>query len=203
MLPKINVTTCPFGLPSHGREVFAEENQLDMALYAWALRWFDRHWADVTLREARQAYERRLLERLQTPPLVFEMGEAICGTGWYAPERWGNEIFRWSGPDRTATVDLPIPPPAARAVRFQVLHITPPGWSGAPEVRLWEKRLPVCKESESAHATIYTAPVEASNPARKYMRLHFVVDETFCPAEIGASTDTRRLGIALSWIEVR
>ena len=142
------------------------------------------------------------MDRPQALPLTISMGEAINGTGWYAPERHGSISFRWSGPECVASVDFSVSAASIEIIRFEVLHCTPVAQRRSLKVYLGEHPVPLRKESESEHATVFNAAVDGSGLKGKYASLRFIVDDTFCPAEVGNNTDTRKLGIALSWIEL-
>jgi len=85
-------------------EILREHNSVDLQLYDFAQQLIER-----------RVFERNMAQLLRSgvysvPPGSFEIpiSGIMPGSGWYAPERDGSTYWRWTGPDRYFTIEVPL-----------------------------------------------------------------------------------------------
>jgi glycosyltransferase involved in cell wall biosynthesis len=218
-------------LPGHLLDRLAQLNRVDLDLYDHGRRLFEARYERMSA-ELLERYGRRthahlgrsvppeviagLLERhhqrrfVQRQPatnaLKLRFDQKMVGTGWHARNSHSaHGTYRWSGPGRRSTVDLPIAAVGDRWLTVSVaLHIT--------DVVLASLRVTVNGEGIRLHrrageagATLVEGRIPASALARTpgCVRIVFEVAETVKPTTIVPdSDDERALGIAVNWLEV-
>lgn len=108
--PRINDDPDPTDpLADLGSEELAllrEHNRIDLDLYEYARR--------MIAWRSRARAVRRMVDHgvYRAPPGSFEvpLDRVVPGSGWYEAEREPGSIWRWTGPDRHFTIDLPLCP---------------------------------------------------------------------------------------------
>src|SRR6202008_4907885 len=89
-----------------------ELNENDLKLYGFAKAIFEERFAAMTDELVRDRYDRRRgagVHRRSSIRVNFD--DPIDGDGWYPPEvNSDGQVFRWTGPGLTASIDLPLPP---------------------------------------------------------------------------------------------
>jgi hypothetical protein len=136
--------------------------------------------------------------------LTFD--QAIDGAGWHHREYEPHHgTFRWTGPSPVATLVLPLARQKALKIRFHVVL-----WIGddvLASLRLMIDGQPVdLEKTVEANSIIFEGDIPASAPAgeARFSQLDFVMDRTISPQSLDPSSqDTRELGIAMNWIEIR
>jgi hypothetical protein len=214
------------------RVELAQLNRFDAELYAYACRLFDQrfelmtrdlidHYAHTVAEELapplplevqigllRQHYERRRAERGALRALRFTFDRPVPGTGWYGVEyNPQHGTFRWTGPDRRSTLQLPLDRELAEArlaLRCRVLLASRPSALKSLRFFVNDQPLPMAQmrtwdgsilcEGALPPLTLIGSP---------FVRITLEVDKTFIPLpnEL-AHQESRHLGVALSWIEL-
>lgn len=136
-------------------------------------------------------------------PLFFaanQTGVSALQSGWGRPEAWGT----WSVGDR-AELAIRVPAELTGGIGLR-LHHRNPGSPGNPPVAItcrvadhvidrWE-----CGDAVRAVTRDLLVPSNIVG-ADGELRLHFEIRNARSPAELGAGSDKRRLGIGIEWIK--
>ncbi len=133
---------------------------------------------------------------LEREPASFE---------WHAPEHDHNfGLLRWTGPASRATIELPVRLAAPLAMRIHIAYALQPAMLDA--LTIDAQGAPV--DVRIARTPIGTWEVSGViDPARHASHAPYV-QVTLCnldaarPVDLGIGTDTRRLGLAVGWIEL-
>ncbi len=162
---------------------------------------------DVLIELLDTHYQQCFVERHSAVPAVrIEVDQKISGRNWQVLERDSSNVgFRWSGPGRCSTIDLPIAAASAVRLRFSVVFAITAEVLTSLAVKVNDQPIQIERRIAEDGATIckgyVSQAVLAGSPG--CARLTFQVEKTVMPHEINpASQDKRRLGIALSWVEV-
>jgi hypothetical protein len=113
--------------------------------------------------------------------------------------------FRWSGPLKRSTVDLPVMADRDLMIEVHILDAITPGILSG--LRLFVYDRPVEFEIEATALGTFVVRAAALYPsnsfANDFLRLTFQVEETLRPCEVRpGSDDQRSLGLAVNWIEI-
>jgi len=217
--PELNISSNKIQLTTLSEQVIeklGQLNKLDVELYEFGQMLFTKRYSEMisTLnREYQQADHNSLYEMLSIEfykknkireiPYRYEFEEVYQRSGWYPLERVNGEMWIWSGPETTSTVDLPFDHTDNLQVRFQVTHFIEFDILESLELRIDDQRIHLIHTIENG-IHLFTGIIPAS-PERTHFprRLSFYVNRTVYPSGMTAeSPDARLLGIALSWIEI-
>lgn len=201
-------------------------NTLDIDLYAHAARLFAERYAGMTedllsryaavgttrLSSPSHATMHDLLERHYEqrfaeahPPvrdLRIDFEEPLSGRGWYPPESLpGHGTVRWTGPECTATLDLPLAADSDLFISFRVVWALEPDALAALTLAVNDRRVALRAWHDHAGATIYAGRIPQATLASEmpFARLAFSIPRT---AATGKPGDPRRLGLLFNWIEI-
>ena len=113
--------------------------------------------------------------------------------------------FRWSGPLKRSTVDLPVKADRDLMIEVHILAAITPDILRS--LRLFVCDRPVEFEIEATTFGTFLMRATALSPANSFaddfLRLTFQVEETLRPCEVQpGSGDRRSLGLAVNWIEI-
>lgn len=144
-----------------------------------------------------------------SPPLLpkrFTFNETLDGVvGWQGRELSARDgVFSWSGPQRSASLDLPCADHHDVVVRFRVIYALRPEVLNTLELTANGERVKLQRTQDEVGAHIYrgVAPRRALQRA-PYLRLTWTVAEALAPSAVVLdSTDARKLGIAVHWVEL-
>lgn len=163
---------------------------------------------EVQIGLLRQHHERRRAERGEPLGLRFTFDRPVPGTGWYGVEyNPQHGTFRWTGPDRQSTLQLPLEPAlAARSLwlRCRILLASRP--SALKSLRFFVNDQPVFV----SQTRVWDGSILCEGPipttalhGRSFATIRLEVDRTVIPAanEL-AYEESRHLGVALSWMEL-
>lgn len=210
--PRFNVTENRLtreALPAHVLARIAELNQQDLKLYEYARRRFAERYAQMIHTLLDDHYRR------ENP--AFRQTIAACritfdqplpqATGWYEPERDARgQAWRWLGPDPSAVVDLPLEPARELRIQFCVRHTITPEILESLTLAVNDQPIACTQAPAEGEGIICTGVIPATviDPTdRRAARISFHVARTLAPATLDPSSDdTRRLGVALSWVEI-
>src|SRR5262249_36579055 len=106
-----------------------ERNQLDSALYSHASQLFAERFGTMVHGLLEREFDEQYRQHPVTDasPVRLSFDQALYGSGWQARERWGTDIaFRWTGPQTTSTLDLPLALHRRATLRFRILAAIAP-----------------------------------------------------------------------------
>jgi ABC-2 type transport system ATP-binding protein len=220
-------------LPQHDLiEQGEQPDTLDAELSAYAQRLFDQRYNQM-LDDLAERYAHTFAEGLTPPfPLEIQIGllrkhhqwrraergamralrftfdRPVPGTGWYGVEyNPQHGTFRWTGPDRRSTLQLPLDRELADAslsLRCHILLASRP--SVLRSLRFFVNDQPVSvTQSRSWDGSILCeGPIPPFVLAgSSFARITLEVDKTVVPSpEELLHQESRHLGVALSWIEL-
>lgn len=136
--------------------------------------------------------------------LRFDLSGQTMPFEWYAPERNRRHgSFRWSGPSRSSTIDLPVVFDTDLLIRIRVIDTITPRTSVAASIR--GARLPSTVKKNfwggfTIEAVAKTSDIAASD---RDFGITIEVDATQRPRDLGINDDTRWLGAAVGWVELQ
>lgn len=176
------------GLSTEDVEILREHNQLDLELYERAVDL-------VTLRELRRALPRLTARNTYLCPdgaFALDLEGPIPGFGWYAVEREGDAVWRWTGPEPRFTVELVL----HRNVSYQCAMLFDPAQGDQPPLitlHVNGTSVPVTIEQLPSSAVArWQVPSSLINPQGGVCLL--AID---CRSTNRIGGDLRRLGIAV------
>ncbi len=137
-------------------------------------------------------------------PRRFRLDHRIVGPGWHAIEdhpRWGP--FRWSGPETTASLHLPLALDRDYRIRIHmplaiVAGTNRAGIALAANGRPHDLAVAAAPEGGWTIEAVLNADKGGAPP----LALTLGVARTTRPVDIGIGGDTRALGLAVDWIEI-
>jgi len=207
-------------------------NRLDTELYERACRLFDQRFdlmtrdlidryahtiaeelapplpLEVQIGLLRQHHQRRRAERGALRALRFTFDRPVPGTGWYGVEyNPQHGTFRWTGPDRRATLQLPLDRELAAAnlsLRCRILLASRPSVLKSLRFFVNDQLIPTT-QTRSWDGSILC---EGAIPplaliGSRFARITLEVAKTVIPAPSELTyQESRHLGVALSWIEL-
>jgi hypothetical protein len=92
------------GLSDEDLAILGEYNDIDLALYDYARRLIERRAFQISMRELTRS------GTYEIPNGSFEIAisDIIPGSGWYEHEQQGDVSWRWTGPGRYFTIEVPL-----------------------------------------------------------------------------------------------
>jgi hypothetical protein len=236
-VPKLREATTPAeieGLSADTRAMLEKCNRLDLKLYRYAERQFEKQMAAMVqhLHEFAKPGEPRpetwteqpevmntLLDRYYTEcqrqhltpksRIQVDFSRAWQGSGWHQREKMAvdDSVFRWTGPSTTATLDLPLSHKADATLALRVINAVDMDILESLSLSVNDQPVPL-KLVDGAGTLIRTyeaiAPQAVLESDRPFVRLGLTVDRTLAPsAKEEWNPDTRKLGVAVHWVEAR
>ncbi len=135
----------------------------------------------------------------------FGLEEQLGGFEWYGVETDGSRTFRWSGPSRFSTVELPVSCADPVLVRACVIFHYQKDLSRDVDLMVNGTLIPHAVTSGAAGDTVLEAVVPNTITelhAGRPFSVSFRVKRTRRPSDIGDIADERWLGLAVSWVEL-
>jgi ABC-2 type transport system ATP-binding protein len=209
-----------------------QPNQFDIELYEHACRLFEQRF-DLMVRDLIDRYAHTLAEGLVPPlpldvhvgllrkhyqwrrsergalrALRFTFDRPVPGTGWYGVEyNPQHGTFRWTGPDRRSTLQLPIDPEFAEvSVSLRCHILLASRLSVLKSLRFFINDQPVAiSQTRSWDGSILCEGVipPIALAGSPFARIMLEVDRTVIPSPNELMhQESRHLGVAVSWIEL-
>lgn len=180
-------------------------NSYDVQLYNFGRKLFEhRYMLMVAKREKKYAW---CQEFTKTSTLWSNFKRVYPGQGWYISEnhpRYGN--IRWSGPETTSYLYLPIIDDRNLIIRFRVLRAVSPQVLDSLELFVNNCKVNLTRRSEGRQeAMIFEGQVSKSavKRARGLSAFMFKVSQTIQPSEFNPQNqDVRKLGLCYDWLHV-
>ena len=205
-------------------------NRLDVELYQYSKQIFESRYSQMIKDLKENYYEERfsnmsfskmmyeLLEKhyekcLQqtkiklSTSIEYDFRQRFTGSGWYYRENYNASgiIFRWTGPDTTSVIDLPLAKDKDLQIEFRVLMCLSENILQSLNLHVNDYpvdiRILYCNEGR----TIFTGVIPKSvlQNEKPYTRLAFNVSHTISPNSIDpSSNDMRLLGVAIDYIKI-
>lgn len=209
--PRVNTAQAPFdssSISDRAMERLREITALDQRLYDLAAARFARAVEGLGAGWQERAYESAMAARPRVSEVRFGFGQAIEGGGWHGRERAPEgPVRRWTGPEATAWMDLPLEPGRPLRLRFRasaraldVIQGVRVLVNGAEvDLRSW----PLAVPERARRVFDGVIPAEALGRRREFTRVEFRVPRTICPAEQNpGAQDKRQLGLCFEWLEI-
>jgi Sulfotransferase family len=181
------------GLTDEELAIVYEHNTIDLQLYDFARRMLKGRSFDRSIREmVRNGV-------YQVPPASFEieMSGIIPGSGWYAAESAGQTSWRWTGPGRRFTLEVPLRQDVS--YRFD-MTFSDPRPAGPGDITVEVNDYPMAFELWSeGHLFRCAIVIEQGMLARSdgICRIEIDTGETSQPS----ASDLRQLGISVQKVE--
>lgn len=157
------------------------------------------HQWNQTLKGTRARFGRDELRQL-TSRERFPVPDDSGWMEWHLEEhdpRFG--AFRWSGPQRRATIDVPLLATRPFTVRVHIIASIPGALT--PGLSLNGKELSVTLQRTQHGTHLVTAQVPRQLLSEDPISITIEAVDTARPCDLGINADTRRLGVAVNWIE--
>lgn len=210
------------------RENSAGRDALDEALYSYGRQLFERRYERME-RDLTDRYAHAFADKLQPPlplelvhdllrqhaerlrddgprALRFSFDRPVPGSGWHGVEYNPHHgTFRWTGPEPIATLQLPLAPDLADhdlTLRCRVLRVSRPSLLRSLHVSVNGRPISLAQTRRWDGSVICEGPLpRALLTGTPFAQIVLDVGQTYMP-EGGEHRDTRRLGVALSWLEL-
>lgn len=209
--PRRNTAKAGFDLSTvsaRAMDRLREITALDQELYDHAAARFDATMQEVTPARVEAAYAASMAARPRLAGVRLDFACPFEGKGWYDRERGADGVVRrWTGPEPTAWMDLPLETGRALRLRFKAGAQTMDVIAGVRVAlngvelpcRSWPITVP--ETAKRVFDVVLPADVLASQP--EFARIEFRLPRTVCPAEESpGSKDQRRLGLRFEWFEL-
>jgi hypothetical protein len=219
-------------IPQRILQQLIERNALDLELYCFAERLFEDRLAEMkrllleqhgdprpahmrgplSLEVLRALLERHYERRFATArqPIReahFGLDRAIDGMGWQKVEDIGvHGPSRWTGPDRTASVDLPLERDQDLVVEFRILMALAPDVLDSLTLRVDNHPIALSRSDDPAGGYLFRGlvPRSALTSTRSFVRLEFSVNRMLAPRDVlSENQDKRQLGVLFNRLVVR
>ena len=136
----------------------------------------------------------------------LELTEDTPGFEWHLLETMAPfGAFRWSGPSPRSSIRLPVPADQAVAISARNLFaVTPATLTGLCVLLNGDSAAATLERQEDGSCTLRVRHDGHPKPEAGAggVLLTLQVPRTISYAELGQGTDTRRLGIAVNWVEI-
>jgi hypothetical protein len=209
--PRQNTAKTPFDpstISPRAMERLREVTALDQQVYDHAAERFAANMDSVTPERVEASYARCMGERPRVSELHLGFEKAFEGRGWYDRERGADGVVRrWTGPEPTAWIDLPLETSQPLRLRFKVgaqsLDVIQGSRVALNGVEIPADSWPLALPETPKRVFDLTLPAEALAASREFGRIEFRLPRTVTPAnEFPGSDDRRSLGLYFEWLEV-
>jgi hypothetical protein len=177
------------GLNDKDMEILRDNNDIDLPLYQYAQRLIERR--------SFQHHMGQLVGKgiYQVPPGSFEipMAGVMPGSGWYEPEVENGSSWRWTGPGRHFTVEVPLRADASYRLKVDFGSLRPLGEDDfAAEVNHVAVAIDLTHDGGSYHGEL-TVPRDLLRLNAGFCLIRFDTRET---TKLAAA-DIRALGVSV------
>ena len=195
-----------------GKELF--ESRFSQMVHELEEKYFEPSFANLPFREMmfkmlEKNYETRLHKSRMIPVKLidYDFRQKLSGTGWYWREfleEKGN-VFRWTGPETTSTIDFTLNTNHDLIIQFRVIREIVPGLLKSLKLKVNDHAIEIKKIEEKSGNSVFEGFIPKSVLMNKkhFTRLCFEIDRTINPHEVNSSDPTDRpLGIAVDKIKI-
>jgi hypothetical protein len=142
----------------------------------------------------------------RTDRLRFDFGQVLPGFEWHGAERDSRHgTYQWSGPGTRSSLSLPLVNDRDLTLTFGVIHTFAPDVLKSLRLEVNGEPVALSRRRQKNYGYRFAGRLPAAALARSpgAPRLTFVVDRTVEPKSLDpASSDRRRLGVALHGLEI-
>lgn len=197
-----------FDASGHG--MILEKNLLDAELYAYAKKRFDQRLFEIHIDQLTQENlvrraEQKISAAGRFAALRLDMDTPLPGIGWHQFEA-GTEGHRWTGPETTSSLSLPLVINQSLRIRFKVIGTLLSDNIDGLSLSVNKVIIPLQRQSViDPNGWVFEGiiPQKALTQSAPVARLIFTVPKTAIPNEINPeSPDKRKLGVAVDWLEI-
>lgn len=218
------------GLSDEVVEQVKRLNPLDMALYHTGQRMFEKRWnamlkhleryaqpGDEALDDRERTRRRidRHFEHCQRRRKVAPVDRAridfdgpLLGSGWHRRETNPSDgsTFRWTGPGRCSTIDLPLRSTDDWRLTMRLLPIAAPAAVDGLRLMVGDTPVPLVRLAGARDSGIVlqgTIPRGAIPSGSTIARITLEVDHLTTLDDAGGEGRARSVGVPVSWIDIR
>lgn len=138
-------------------------------------------------------------------PVRFDMRDQAMSFEWHEFENAHGRTFRWTGPSPSATIDLPVRFDRDLKVVIGVLQTLHP--LNIETIAISIENRTVAHRLTKSDAGAFEIELDLRHdliaPSARDLAVTITVAEMVRPCDVSDSTDTRTLGVAVGWIEIR
>jgi hypothetical protein len=152
-------------------------------------------------------YRQRFTEKF-TPAssIYYRFDQPLNGKQWYKREvNPDHGIFRWSGPETSSTLDLPLAADSDLQIQLEIIMTLAPEALDSLGLDINGNQIPLTSRQNEKGALVYEGiiPRTILREDQGFTQLNFRVNRTVAPTLLDpASPDDRKLGLAVTRIEV-
>ena len=217
-------------LPKKTLDIILETNQLDSKLYEFGKELFENRFNQMmeylnnNYYESKYSkyssqkslvlmlekhYEKQITDSQQTQvkKIDYDFQQKMFGSGWYyreiVPET--KMAYRWTGPETTSTIDLPLNTNHDLIIQFRVMREIVPGVLKSLKFKVNDHPIEIKKLEEKSGMVVFEGFIPKSVLMNKkhFTRLFFELDRTINPHEINSLDPYDRSGgIAMDRIKI-
>ena len=178
------------GLRASDIAILRAYNEIDIPLYEFA--------SNLVRQRRFERSMRRLITqgaiRVPGGSFAIDLSEPVPGSGWFEAEEENGVRWRWTGPSRYFTLELPLRSDGSYAVELGFVH--PPSWKGPLSVTVNGEPLPTTVTKELGRMIFrFAISAETLTETDGICRLVFDTLDTAMP-----EGDLRTLGVCVSSI---
>ncbi len=213
--PHINAHKPSQEIDNYCKELIANQNEYDLALYQFALEIFNHKYETMCLRLKQQYTDVNLsiddmidkhyqaaAHNIAHEHIVYDFGSALLGNGWHRREKTQpeNTFFRWTN-NKLATIDFWL---RSRDYQLTIRIINAVSLKHLSEldIHINNVSIPFEYDQNEGVVRIISATIQASMIKNNLLRIQFHQPETSVHSTIFNSDDDRSLGIAINWIRI-
>jgi hypothetical protein len=205
LIPHVNesqVRSDPSSITALEHDLLVECNDLDIKLYAYARELSETRRAlaiHATTGEVLETLCRVGIYRRMRKSFELDLSDRLPGSGWYGPDCDAAGIRRWTGPQRSFTLEIPLCPDSHYRVQMGVW--APEGLNVAMfTVRAASMTLPIAMTNERGGSELsFELRPEHLKSSDGLCELLFEGPPVFRPADSG-KPDLRKLGVAVQYV---
>lgn len=186
--------------PQAVMDAITEINQIDIELYDYARQLFQTRYNQMLFQLLDQHYSAHYDGYVPKTDesIVVDFTKRIPGLGWYPYEVGGKGGYRWTGPDRTSTLDLILNKSASYIVRLEVLSGVSMEVLKSLRLVVEDRTITLSVQSLPSGALLFQGLVSSNMRLNRVTRFSLCVDRTEKGIDLGINDDQRPLGIAIS-----
>ena len=200
-------------------ELVQQLNSVDSQLYDWARTRFELQWQqfcdDAGLdpkdtasieryvdRHYQQQHVQQLTQELSAG-IRYEFDQPLLGQNWHRRESVSQteRSFRWTGPEKTSQIDLWLQPHAYQ-VKIRYINVSAKDLFKDLNIAVNDHAVDWSHQSTGSGGVIQFNTEKGMTKDHGLFRLTMVTAELKTHAEVFASTDNRKVGLAIEQIEV-
>ena len=211
--------------------ILEKRTMVDAKLYEFAQQIFDERYSQM-IKDLKKKYNETSLTNNPPYDIVYELlekhyndhfeesrpkvqlinytfNQALDGDGWHEREiePTSKIIFRWSGPGKTSSIDLPLSREKDLKIQFHIIDYMAMNILESLQLKVNDNliQLKFSHEKPRTKQILFEGiiPKTALKSNKKFTRLTFTINRTETPSKVNPnSTDERSLGFAMNWMKI-